>query len=132
MTYLALADPVARNVAWAHAGFACECMLKAAIMAHERLNAWPDRSSRPELYTHRLDQLAKVLGLQIGPTDEIAAAWAAVLDWRREHAYVSDQIPAPVLIDLIEAVFSEGGIIPWLSQRYLQSYCGRDGSITSP
>ena len=36
--------------AYSHVGFAAECALKAYIMWRERLNSWPDKGSRPELY----------------------------------------------------------------------------------
>ena len=40
-----------------HAGLAVECALKAYIMRSERLNGWPSRDSRPELYTHDIREL---------------------------------------------------------------------------
>src|SRR4051812_25107550 len=35
-----------------HAGLSVECALKAYIMRGERLNGWPSKLTRPELYTH--------------------------------------------------------------------------------
>jgi hypothetical protein len=44
-------DRVAAAESYAHVGFAAECALKAYIMWKERLNRWPDKGSRSELYT---------------------------------------------------------------------------------
>lgn len=52
---------VAAAQAYSHAGFAVECALKAYIMRMGRLNGWPDRDSRPELYT-RFEEASRNCG----------------------------------------------------------------------
>ncbi|OBQ96026.1 hypothetical protein [Mesorhizobium sp. AA23] len=116
---MAMQNAFTRNFAWAHAGFACECLIKAAIMKKERLNSWPTRSSRRELYSHDLKELASILGLNISPADLVAPAWSVVLQWRREHMYISDEMPLRVVADLMDAVFSDEGVAKWISQNYL-------------
>jgi len=45
--------------------------LKAYIMWKGRLNGWPDRDSRPELYTHDLRKLVGIAGIQLSTIDPI-------------------------------------------------------------
>ncbi|MBS7542544.1 hypothetical protein [Ancylobacter oerskovii] len=129
MAEMAMSEPMTRNAAWAHAGFACECLLKASIMAKERLNRFPDRRERRELYVHDLGALAKLLGVQIGPMDEVAPAWMVALEWRRDHAYVDGRMPVAVVQGLFDAVFSDGGVGEWIVRNYLRNYTTPGGSI---
>jgi hypothetical protein len=114
--------PELTQLSWSNAGFACECVFKAAIMAKERLNSWPSRSSRPELYTHDLAQLAKILGFEVKPIDQVAPAWSVVVRWRRHHMYNSNNMPMPVAQGLMDAVFGEEGVTQCLKQSYLKTY----------
>lgn len=127
---LAQSDPITRNAAWANAGFVVECVLKAAIMSHERLNSWPDRRTRKELYDHDLQKLAAILGMQITVTDPVAPAWAVVISWQRDHMYVADEMPEPVVTGLMDAAFSDDGVVRWISRNYLRNYTAPDGSIS--
>lgn len=119
---LLVQDPLAAEVAWSNAGFACECILKAAIMANERLNSWPSIKDRRELYVHDLEKLAAILQLQIGPFHSVAPAWSVLVKWRRDHMYAPGQLPLPVIKSLLDAAFSERGLEPWIFQSYLKSY----------
>jgi hypothetical protein len=67
--------------AYFHVGLATECALKAYIMWSERLNIWPDKGSRPELYTHDLRKLVKIAGIELRTRDPIGPGWAVVLQW---------------------------------------------------
>lgn len=125
----AVGDPVTRNAAWANTGFVLECVLKAAIMSKERLDRWPDRGQRREVFTHDLERLAGVLGMRISPADDVAASWAVVTLWRRDHMYVARDIPEPVVRSLMEAVFAERGVMRWILRTYLPSHLRPDGSI---
>lgn len=115
-------DPAMRGIAWSLAGYSCECVLKAAIMAKERLNSWPSRSSRPDLWSHDLRALAKVLGATVTPADPVAPAWSIVVQWRREHTYHPNDIPEAVIRDLMAAAYLDKGVIPWISQSFLRNY----------
>ncbi len=119
MAEWAASSPETRNAAWSHAGFACECLFKAAIMRKERLNAWPSRDSRRDLYTHDLKALAKILGVKITGDDTIAPAWSVVLQWQREHMYIAQDMPSAVVDGLMEAMFSEEGMARWIFQNFL-------------
>lgn len=114
----ALTMPDMGNVAWSHSGFACECLLKAAIMITERFNSWPSRSRRPDLYTHDLEKLAKLLNWKVGIEDEIAPSWAVVTQWRREAMYYPTMNKV-VANSLFDAVFGEKGVAKCLSQTFL-------------
>jgi hypothetical protein len=69
--------------AWNHAGFSVECALKAAIMRHQRLNTWPSRAHRPELYTHNLRDLARLANITFLTTDPTASRWCVALGPQR-------------------------------------------------
>lgn len=117
--FLVVDMPGMEQLAWSSAGFACECLMKAAIMAKERLNSWPSRDSRRELHTHDLERLAAILGISIAPDDDVAAAWSVVTKWRRHHMYTASGFPAPVARSLLSAAFGEDGLEQWLFQSYL-------------
>lgn len=114
----AVMDTSTASAAWSQAGFALECTLKAAIMRKERLNAWPSRESRKELYTHDLGRLARILGMEVDARHPIAPAWAVVLQWRRDDMY-STKMTRAVAISLCEAVFSEEGVATWIRLNFL-------------
>ena len=116
---LLLANASTRTLAFHSAGFACECALKAAIMRKERLNQWPNRHSRPELHVHDLKRLAKIVGMIIKPSDEVAPAWSVIVQWQRKHMYHADlnEIAAQQLFDA--AFDHEKGVISWIVQNFL-------------
>lgn len=113
-------NSTASTMVWSNAGFAVECILKAAIHAKERFNRWPD--DRRDLRTHDLNKLAKILGLVIEPSHQIAPAWAVVTQWRRRDMYNPAEISPKVLNSLLDAVFSEKGVVEWIRQNYLRNY----------
>lgn len=105
--------------AFYHAGFAVECALKCRIMRLERLNSWPDRATRKELYTHDLRKLAGGAGIEASLLAEIAAqsdiglAWMVAKDWSIEVRYDPRSFPARRAADMVMAV-SDRGLIQWL------------------
>lgn len=105
--------------AYEAAGIALECAFKARIMRKERLNAWPPRNSRPELYTHDPTRLLRLSGLEpdilaelSGATD-IGVAWSVAQAWSIEDRYAVE-VPSRVARDMVEAVASKGGgLVKW-------------------
>lgn len=88
-------------------------------MRSERLNQWPDRGARPDLYEHSLKKLAKVLGMTISPSDEVAASWLVAMQWRREYMYYPE-VSRVAAEQIYEAVFDEQkGVVAWISRNYL-------------
>jgi hypothetical protein len=115
----ALMDTSTASAAWSQAGFALECTLKAAIMRRERLNSWPSREARRDLYTHSLRDLARILGMTVDAAHPIAPAWAVVLQWQRDDMY-SSKMTRVVVVQLYDAVFSEDeGVATWIRQNFL-------------
>jgi hypothetical protein len=100
--------------AYFHVGFAAECALKAYIMWSERLNNWPDRDSRPDLYTHDLTRLADLAGIERRTTDPIGPSWKTVLDWNRSQGYDPNPMPRKVARSMVEAAFGEKGVVTWI------------------
>jgi hypothetical protein len=107
-------DRLAAAQAYFHVGFATECALKAYIMWSERLNNWPDRDSRRELYTHDLSKLVALAGIELTTTDPIGASWKTVLDWDRSQGYDPNPMPRKVARSMIEAAFGEKGVVTWI------------------
>ncbi|MFD2248949.1 hypothetical protein ACFSJ2_01475 [Pseudochelatococcus lubricantis] len=121
--------PSTRNIAWERAGFAAECVLKASIMAKERLNRFPPRALRRDLYDHDLGRLSRTLGMEVMADDDLAPYWQVVLQWRREHTYVAGEMPLTVVRELLDAVFSDDGVVPWVCRSYLGSYMTPEQNI---
>jgi hypothetical protein len=107
-------------LAWFNAGMAVECALKACIMAHLRLNRWPDRTLRKELHTHDLRKLALAAGVEIEKLsrDPVFPSWCTVHLWRRSEGYSSKPMPFRVARDMVEGACGLDGVIQWLMIRF--------------
>ena len=106
---------------WMASGFAVEAVLKASIMAKERLNRWPDRNEAPELYTHDLRALAQRLGISprtFDPSDPSSASWKVAFEWERNHGYNVGKLPTRWADSMYDAAFGADGTIEWLAKRY--------------
>ena len=106
--------------AWAQAGFAVECALKASIMAHQRFNRWPSKDLRPDLYTHDLRHLAREAGLDFRSLirDPIAPHFQTALLWRRTEGYNPNAMPMRVAEDMVKSACGPSGVVQWLATRY--------------
>ena len=107
-------DRVAAPQALFHVGFAAECALKALIMSRERLNGWPSKASREELYTHDLRVLARIAGVNLSATDIHAPSWHLVLQWDRNQGYDPQRMPRKVAKNWVEAAFGPDGVVTWI------------------
>lgn len=112
-------DKEAAGRAWDCIGFAIEAAIKAVIMHKERLNAWPSREARPELYQHSLRRLAELAEISVSTSDVIAPAWKTVLDWDRGDSYITNRMPRKVARSQVEAAFGTEGVLPWLKRVFL-------------
>lgn len=111
-------DRLACNEAWLASGFAVEFAIKALIMRKERLNAWPSKEARPELYTHNLAQLLQVAGVDLKKAPKsIRGAIRTALDWNRAHEYASGRMSRANARSMVAAVFDEEGVISWLNNQ---------------
>lgn len=108
--------------AYNHAGIAVECALKCYIMKKEGLNRWPTRHERRELYTHDLENLLEIAGLEDNFNDDLssanpsnhARAWMIIKDWNIKMRYhVPDAFPQAVAESAVEAI-SGMELVKWL------------------
>ena len=78
----------ARQYAGAYylAGYAIECGLKACIAKAARPNQFPEKNTR-KYYTHNLDDLLDLAGLQQMLPAGLTRAWLVVKDWNEESRY---------------------------------------------
>ncbi len=108
-----------KNVAaqgYFHAGLAVECALKAYIMRRERLNGWPSKEARPDLWTHDLRALREIAQIPLVVAAPVAAAWHVVLQWDRNQGYDPARMPRRVAQALVEAAFGQDGVVTWIRQ----------------
>lgn len=90
-------------------------------MTKFRMNRWPDQADRPDLWTHSLEDLANILGINpksFDPTDAAAAAWKMTFEWHRGHGYASNKLSLKFSEQMYEAAFGSDGVVEWLSKRY--------------
>jgi hypothetical protein len=108
-----------KNVAsqgYFHAGLAVECALKAYIMRRERLNAWPSKEARADLWTHDLRALREIAQIPLAVAASLAPAWHVVLQWDRNQGYDPARMPRKVAQALVEAAFGQDGVVTWIRQ----------------
>lgn len=103
-----------------HVGLAVECMLKAYIMHRERLNCWPDKASRGDLYTHDLRKLAEIAKIEVKVTDPHAPAWSVLRQWDRNQGYNPKPMPRKVARSWCDAAFGTEGVVTWIRQKLPQ------------
>jgi hypothetical protein len=117
MAALALKSRGLGSQTYFNSGLAVECALKAYIMRIERLNSWPSRASRPDLYTHDLRKLVQIAGIPVTPSNPIAAAWNLVMQWDRNQGYDPSPMPRRVALGWFEAAFGTDGAVTWLRMK---------------
>lgn len=113
-------DANSTALAWFNSGMAVECALKACIMAHQRLNRWPDHNMRKELNTHDLRKLALAAGIDVEKLsrDTVFPSWCTVRLWRRSEGYSAKPMPFRVARDMVEAACGRDGVNQWLMIRF--------------
>ena len=110
-----VADKIACGEAWLASGFAVEFALKAAIIQRQRLNAWPTKEARPDLYTHSLRELfvSAEIDLKAVPKN-LRGAVRTVLDWNRAHEYTSRRMSRANARSMVTAAFDDKGVVAWI------------------
>ena len=107
------------------AGYAIECALKACIAAQFRENEIPDRKFVNDIYTHDLEELLALAGLQ-KPLEmewrsnpDFKIQWLVIIKWSGEARYtVWTEDQAKGIIDAIDGDGRIGGLFQWLSARW--------------
>jgi hypothetical protein len=104
------------------AGYAVECALKACIAKQrKRFEFPPKRKSVEKMYSHDLDALLDVAGLEaqlkkeISANPGLAANWNTVKDWTAESRYETKGLNGR---DLYNAVAGPNGVLPWIRLRW--------------
>lgn len=104
-------------------GYAVECGLKACIAKKTKRYDFPDRRIVNDSYTHDLNLLIKVSGLQVDLEVEMRrdrdfeVNWAIVKDWNETSRYVRHEAQAAK--SLYAAVTdSRHGVLRWLKRHW--------------
>jgi HEPN domain-containing protein len=99
-------------------GIAIECALKSAIARATRRYEFPDLERTRRAYTHNLEMLLKLSGLDTELDDaepHVQDAWARARSWNVETRYQTGRAAADVL-EFLEAVAGRRGVLRWLKQ----------------
>ena len=103
-------------------GYAVECALKACIAKQIKRHDFPDKKTVDESYTHKLEPLIRLAGLEIRLTEEtktnnkLATNWTIVKDWKEESRYRSS-ISEKTARDFYSAVTArKNGILAWIKK----------------
>jgi HEPN domain-containing protein len=105
------------------AGYAVECALKACIAKLTKPEEFPDKSFAEKCWTHDLERLVVLAGLQsplntdCAADPALSANWAEVKDWTEASRYARktrDQA-----LRLYKAITEpKHGILPWIKLRW--------------
>ncbi|HZM63529.1 MAG TPA: hypothetical protein VFB59_00160 [Candidatus Saccharimonadales bacterium] len=107
------------------AGYAVECALKARIAQNTRKYDFPDKQLVIDSYTHNLEALVKLAGLNVTlerdmkADSTLATYWSVVKDWSEENRYTryNQSKTKKAANDLIKAITdSSYGILQWIEK----------------
>lgn len=105
------------------AGYAVECALKACVAKQVKRCDFPDKDLANKAFTHNLEQLVRVAGLEyefeadrrVKPNLEVN--WAITKDWSENARYETGVSEARAR-DLYSAVAGTDGILAWVRERW--------------
>jgi HEPN domain-containing protein len=104
------------------AGYAVECTLKACIAKKTKRFEFPAKAEYiRKLYTHELDKLLSLAGLDaqlnkdMGANKVFEANWSTVKDWTEESRYRTSGLNGK---DMYNAVAGPDGVLPWIKLRW--------------
>jgi hypothetical protein len=104
------------------AGYAVECALKACIAKKTKKFQFPPKIDYVrELYSHKLNALVSVAGLdpdlkkEIGANPAFGTNWSTVKDWTEESRYKTSGLNGK---DMYNAVTGLDGVLPWIKLRW--------------
>jgi HEPN domain-containing protein len=102
------------------AGYAAECALKACIARLTRRHDFPDKKTVDSSYTHNLEALVRVAGLDLALIRMRSADarfdlnWSVVKDWSESSRYeLTDRQSAE---SLVAALGGSHGVLRWLRE----------------
>jgi HEPN domain-containing protein len=101
------------------AGYAIECGLKACIAKLTRQHDYPDKDHAQKCYTHKIETLVEVAGLDLPRRVDAAANpalggnWLVVKDWDEKARY--RRWTEPQARKMVSAVTDRtNGVLPWI------------------
>lgn len=104
-------------------GYAVELSLKACIAASFQADVIPDKAYVAAIYTHKLDSLMNIAGLQVefkkdsDADEELAAAWGVTSKWTEESRYqLWDEFSTASMVEAISN--QEHGIYAWVKKHW--------------
>jgi HEPN domain-containing protein len=104
------------------ARYAVECALKACIAKKTKRSEFPAKAEYiRKLYTHELDKLLSLAGLDaqlnkdMGANKVFEANWSTVKDWTEESRYRTSGLNGK---DMYNAVAGPDGVLPWIRLRW--------------
>jgi len=99
-----------------------ECALKACIAKKTKRSEFPAKAEYiRKLYTHELDKLLSLAGLDaqlnkdMGANKVFEANWSTVKDWTEESRYRTSGLNGK---DMYNAVAGPDGVLPWIRLRW--------------
>ncbi|MFZ0301135.1 MAG: HEPN domain-containing protein [Terracidiphilus sp.] len=105
------------------AGYAVECALKACIAKRTQEHDFPEKGSH-KYYSHDLEDLVAFAQLQVELSQAVQADaimktdWTVVQNWSEESRYEASRTTQEAT-DLLSAIENQnGGVLPWLRQRW--------------
>lgn len=103
-------------------GYAVECAFKAYIAKQTKRYDFPDRKFVNDIYTHDLNKLLSVSGLESEYRKEskrnsnFELNWTIVKDWSEQSRYAAGVSRAKVKDFRAAVVSRRSGILPWLQR----------------
>ena len=103
-------------------GYAVECAFKARIARQTKRYDFPDLRLAKDVYTHDLDKLLRLSGLEPeyqrecrrNPAFEVN--WTTVKDWSEQSRYIAGVNRAKATDFRTAVVSRRNGILPWLQR----------------
>jgi len=111
-----LADAGLYDGAYYLGGIAIECALKSTIARATQRYEFPDQGRTQRAYTHNLEVLLKLSGLETrlnGADPHVKEAWARAKSWTIETRYQTGREAAEVR-EFLDAVAGRRGVLRWL------------------
>jgi HEPN domain-containing protein len=100
-------------------GYSVECALKACIARQRGRHEFPPPPGEAaRVYSHNLEDLRSLAGLQFSKSDVLRIAnWYTVQDWNVRSRYRSD-IEESMARDLMSAITGRKGVLAWVRKSW--------------
>jgi hypothetical protein len=106
------------------AGLAVECAIKAKIAGQTQEHEFPDKEWAVKVFTHNLESLIKLAGLENALESQRLASVGFQKNWNRIREGKVEWRYEPLIDDIEAATFLQSvadatdGILPWLRARW--------------